>query len=57
MSNPSRFSAPKTPTGGIDVETTLAHFAIVTYMVDPQVLRGLVSERFDLDCITLADGT
>ena len=45
------------PTAGLDVVTTLRHFAIVTYMVEPQKLRSLMPERFVLDCITAQDGT
>jgi len=48
--------AKKTPSG-LDVETTLSHFAIITYMVDPAVLRTHLHERFEPDCITLPDGT
>lgn len=47
---------PKPPTGGLDVETTLANFAIVTYCVEPEALRKHVHERFELDCILCADG-
>lgn len=47
--------ARRTPSG-IDVVTNLAHFAIVTYCVDPDALRRHVDERFDLDTITV-DGT
>ena len=39
------------------VETTLSHFAIITYMVEPDGLRTHVHERFELDCITSRDGT
>ena len=38
-------------TSGIDVETTLSHFAIITYMVEPELLRPHIHERFKLDCI------
>jgi hypothetical protein len=38
---------------GIDAITTLRHFAIVTYAVPPERLRGFVHPRFDLDCVTL----
>ncbi len=41
---------------GIDAETTLAHFAIVTYCVDPGLLRPHLHERFEPDCISLEDG-
>lgn len=42
---------------GIDVVTTLAHFAIVTYMVEPEHLRPHVHQRFALDTITAPDGS
>jgi uncharacterized protein YqjF (DUF2071 family) len=35
----------------IDVETTLAHFAIVTYVVNPDVARKHIHPRFQLDLI------
>ncbi|WDE96828.1 DUF2071 domain-containing protein [Lentisphaera profundi] len=41
---------------GFDVETTLSHFSIITYMVDPKLLRPLVHERFELDCIITPKG-
>jgi len=55
-----RFNAEmlsKIAPSGMDVQTTLAHFAIVTYMVDPDILRTHVHERFELDCITASDGS
>ncbi len=58
--HPLRFSPAllaKRPPTGIDVETTLAHFALITYMVEPDALRAQVHERFELDCITGPDGT
>ena len=42
---------------GIDVEVQLRHFVIVTYKVDPEVLRGHLHERFEPDCIDASDGT
>lgn len=36
---------------GIDVVTTLRHFAIITYLVPPARLRGLIHPRFDLVCL------
>ena len=36
-----------------DVDTTLTHFAIVTYLVDPEVARSYVHPRFDLDLIAI----
>ena len=41
----------------LDVGTTLVHFAIITYMVEPAALRSHIPERFELDCITAPDGT
>lgn len=38
----------------LEVETTLAHFAILTFMVAPEALRGHVHPRFELD--TILDG-
>ena len=51
--DPLRFNAERLkrkPPSGMDVETTLAHFAIVTYMVDPSgnivsALRGVHSRQ------------
>ncbi len=37
--------------GGIDVVTTLAHFAIITYTVSPTALRPHVHPRFELELI------
>lgn len=42
---------PRRAPSGIDVTTTLAHFAIVTYYVEPLALRQHVHERFALDTI------
>ncbi|MCA9015787.1 MAG: DUF2071 domain-containing protein [Planctomycetaceae bacterium] len=36
---------------GIDVDTTLAHFAIITCLVDPTVVRPQIHSRFELDLI------
>jgi len=41
---------------GIDVDTTLAHFAIITYLVDPEVARSQIAPRFHLDCIEWEGG-
>ena len=38
---------------GLAAETTLLHFVIVTYMVDPSVLRTHLHPRFEPDCIGL----
>jgi len=40
----------------LTVATKLAHFAIITYIVEPDVLRQYIHERFELDCIFLPDG-
>lgn len=39
------------PAHGIDVETTLAHFAIITCLIDPALLRPLIHPRFQLDLV------
>lgn len=39
------------PPQGIDVETTLAHFAIITCLIDPALLRPLIPPRFALDMV------
>lgn len=36
---------------GIDVRTTLEHFAIVTFLADPTALRPQIHERFELDTV------
>jgi uncharacterized protein YqjF (DUF2071 family) len=41
----------------IDVTTTLADFAIVTFAVDPDALRRLLPAAFEPDIFTLADGS
>jgi len=46
----------KRPPSGIDVETTLAHFAILTYMVEPAALRSHLHPRFEPLCVQDADG-
>src|SRR5215831_4665504 len=40
---------------GLAVQTTLQHFAIVTYWVDPSNLRKHIHSRFEPVCLT-ADG-
>jgi hypothetical protein len=40
------------PAGGIDAITTLRHFAIVTYCVEPEALRPYIHPRFALETIT-----
>jgi hypothetical protein len=42
--------------GVLAVETTLQHFAIVTYWVDPHALRSHLHPRFEPVCLTV-DGT
>lgn len=44
------------PPKGMDVVTTLAHFAIITYTVDPEKLRPLIHDRFELVTINDAAG-
>lgn len=39
--------------GGLDAVTTLQHFAVVTYALDPARLRPLVHQRFGFDCVAL----
>ncbi len=59
MTQPLRFTREhltRPPTGGIDVVTTLQHFALITYRVEPDALRPLVHERFDLELIEAPDG-
>ncbi len=46
-----RLHRPRPRLGGIDVVTNLAHFAIITFTVDPAVLRRHVDQRFELDLI------
>lgn len=36
---------------GIDVQTSLAHFAIITYLIDPAAARRLIHDRFELDLL------
>lgn len=38
---------------GLAVETTLHHFAIVTYLVDPEGLRRHLHARFEPDCVAI----
>jgi uncharacterized protein YqjF (DUF2071 family) len=38
---------------GLAVETTLQHFAIVTYWVDPSALRRLIHSRFEPVCLAI----
>ncbi|MCL4256932.1 MAG: DUF2071 domain-containing protein [Anaerolineales bacterium] len=48
---PLRFAdeaRPRPQPSGIDVVSTLLHFAIITYAVPPERLRPLVHERFEL---------
>lgn len=40
------------PPSGLDVKTTLLHFAIITYLVEPEALRPHVHDRFELQTIT-----
>ena len=43
--------------GGIDVVTTLEHFAIITYTLEPDRLQSHLPARFEPVCVRLADGT
>ncbi|MDF1745672.1 MAG: DUF2071 domain-containing protein, partial [Gimesia sp.] len=43
------------PATGIDVDTTLAHFAIITYLLEPEAARQQIHPRFDLDLIEIDD--
>lgn len=38
---------------GMDVDTTLAHFAIITYLVNPNLIRPQIHPRFQLDLIEI----
>ena len=40
------------PTGA-DVETSLAHFSIITYLADPTVARRHIHPRFELDLVEI----
>jgi len=53
--SPALLSRPRS--AGLTVQTSLDHFAIVTYAVEPDRLRPLIDERFELDCITARDGS
>jgi hypothetical protein len=46
----------KPPPRGMAVETTLEHFAIVTYWVDPDRLRTHLHSRFEPDVVAAGDG-
>src|SRR5262249_50775910 len=48
---PDRLAKPVP--GGLAVETTLQHFAIVTYHVDPSALRAHLHARFEPVCVTI----
>jgi hypothetical protein len=48
--------APQPSPQGIDMVTTLRHFAIVTYAVPPERVRPYVHPRFDLDTFSGSDG-
>ncbi len=47
--------ARKSPSG-IDVDTSLLHFSIITYFIDPQAARELIHPRFDLLTIPHGEG-
>ncbi len=46
----------KPQTSGIDVETILRHFAIITYWVDPEKLRPHIPDRFELVTVEGSNG-
>ena len=48
---------PCPQTKGIDVVSTLQHFAIVTYAVDPSRLEHLLPKRFKLDTVEIEGET
>jgi uncharacterized protein YqjF (DUF2071 family) len=47
---------PRPPHGALSVVTTLSHFAIVTYAVDPAVVKPHLDERFELELVDLPGG-
>ena len=53
-SKPSMLAKP--PPTGLAAETTLHHFAIVTYLVEPDTLSRHLHGRFQPDCITTQAG-
>lgn len=44
------------PAGGLNVVTTLKHFAITTYSLDPERLALHLPPRFEPLCVRIADG-
>lgn len=44
-------------TGGIDVVSTLEHFSIITYSLEPERLQAHLAPRFEPVCARLSDGT
>ena len=51
-----RFSTaqhPRPKPTGLAVETTLLHFAIVTWHVDPDALRAQLDARYEPDCVDI----
>ena len=46
----------KPPTGGIDVVTTLQHFAIISYLAEPEDLRPHIPNRFELVTLDVGNG-
>lgn len=60
LENPLRFTPElleRPKISGIDVISTLEHFAIITYLVDPQILASHIHQRFEVVCIRSSDGT
>lgn len=44
---------PRPPVAGINVQCRLKHFAIISYTVDPALLRPMIPQRFRLDTIMI----
>ena len=47
----------KQPPGWLCVSTRLEHLTVVTWAVEPARLRKHIPEPFELECVTLEDGT
>lgn len=59
LTEPLHFSSAhlaRPAVSGIDVVTTLEHFAIITYTVHPETLARHIAPRFEPVCIRLNDG-
>lgn len=44
---------PRPPVSGINIQCRLKHFAIISYAVDPALLRSMIPERFQLDTVRI----